>query len=217
MKKIRVLIVEEHSLVRSALRSLLQDMPGVKAVAETAGEEHEIHALIRVHHPDVVLFGMVPIHKSSLDGYQFIGDVPSARIIVYSLYGSEMLGTELLRAGAAGYLNKEALPQELEQALKAVAGGQTYFRTASYKQPTSDQQRRKQRANRTLQVLTSRQREVLQLVVEGYSTKEIGKKLNISIRTVETHRFQLMDRLGMRNLVSLVRLAIQSGLVESKD
>src|SRR5262249_16058538 len=142
-------------------------------------------------------------------------DWPDVRVLILSVHQEEELVVQALRAGAAGYLLKDAGPEELEKAIRRVAEGETYV-APSLSQVVVRYLHRTDRLTDTLQQLTPRQREVLQLIAEGYSNKEIAKKLHISAKTVETHRAQLMERLDIHDIAGLTRFAIRIGLVKSE-
>jgi DNA-binding NarL/FixJ family response regulator len=141
-------------------------------------------------------------------------EFPGVRVIILSMHANEEYVCRAMQAGAAGYLLKDADPDELERALRAVAAGETYLTPAISKHVISDYLRRVSGEKTTSELLTPRQREILQLIAEGKSTKEMARILQISAKTVETHRAQLMERLEIHDIAGLVRYAIRSGLVK---
>jgi DNA-binding NarL/FixJ family response regulator len=197
------------------MRTLLQTIPGIEVVAE-ASNGREVLRLVDQHQPDVV---MMDISMPELNGLEALArvvlDHPRVRVIMLSMHATEEYVWKALRSGAAGYLLKDADTTELETALKCVAQGGNYISPAVSRQSVADYVRRGGGDNDTLRLLTPRQREVLQLIAEGNSTKEIARKLHVSVKTVETHRMQLMERLGIRDVAGLVRYAIRVGLVTS--
>lgn len=205
MKPIRVLLADDHILVRAGFRALLQTMAGIEVVAE-AGEGHEALRLIGVHRPDVVL---TDITMPGLNGLEVAVRVakewPRARVRVLSMHASEQYVSQALRAGAAGYLLKDAAPAELEVAIRAVARGESYLSPAVSKPVITGYVHGSAGGPTSFEQLTPRQREVLQLIAEGHSTKEIAKKLAVSVKTVETHRGLLMERLDLHDVAGLVR------------
>lgn len=213
MSTIRVLLADDHRLVRAGLRALLQSIERVQVVAE-AGNGHEAIQLTEQHQPDIVI---MDIGMPELNGLEAAARMvklsPAPRIIILSMHASEEYVRRSLQAGAAGYLLKGAEPAELELALQAVMRGETYLTPAVSKQLVQDYLQGGGTKSDPLQDLTPRQREVLQLVAEGHSTKEIASKLNLSIKTVETHRGELMNRLDIHDVAGLVRYAIRTGLV----
>ena len=138
---------------------------------------------------------------------------PSVRLIVLSMYTNEDYVRQALAAGAAGYLQKGADPAELELAIKAVMRGETYLTPAVSKQVVQNYLEQSAKKPGAVQDLTPRQREVLQLIAEGHSTKDIAQRLNLSVKTIETHRTELMHRLGIHDVAGLVRYAIRTGIV----
>jgi DNA-binding NarL/FixJ family response regulator len=185
----------------------------VEVVAET-GDGREALALIAQHRPDVVL---VDIAVPSLNGLEVTAraqqEWPHARVIILSMYGNEEYVLQALRAGASGYLLKDAATPELELALRSVVRGETYLSPPVSKHVVSSYVQRMGGEAGPLDKLTPRQREVLQLIAEGYSTQGIAEALTVSAKTVETHRMQLMDRLGIHDIAGLVRFAVQVGIV----
>jgi DNA-binding NarL/FixJ family response regulator len=213
VKQIRVLLADEHTLVRSGIRVLLERIPEVEIVAE-AGDGREALRLIKLHQPDVALIDMALPKLNGLEVAARVGkDSPGARVILLSMYASEGYVWQALRSGAVGYLLKSAEAADLEQAIKATARGETYLSPSISRQVIRDYERRADSDEPQLDQLTPRQREVLQLIAEGHTTKAIAQILKISVKTVETHRAQLMDRLGIHDVAGLVRYAIRIGLL----
>jgi DNA-binding NarL/FixJ family response regulator len=213
MRPTRVLLADDHTLVRAGIRSLLQDLPDIQVVAE-AGEGREALRLIGVHRPDVVL---IDIAMPGLNGLEVAARVaeefPHVRVVILSMHATEEYVLRALRAGAAGYLLKDAGPVELELALTAVARGEMYLSPGVSKHVTEYVRRVDSEVSSSLERLTPRQREVLQLIAEGHTTQEIAEILTVSVKTVETHRAQLMQRLDIHDIAGLVRYAIRVGLV----
>jgi len=183
-------------------------------VAEAA-DGRDALASIRACHPDIVL---MDISMTGLNGLEatarVVREFPQVRVIILSAHSSEEYVCQALRAGAAGYLLKDAAIAELELALRAVARGETYLSPAISKHVISDYVRRVGGEAGSLDLLTPRQREILQLIAEGKTTKEIAGLLHLSVKTVETHRTQLMDRLDIHDIAGLVRFAIRVGLIK---
>ena len=208
----RVLLADDHTLVRSGLRELVDKLPGVEAVAE-ASDGHEAVELTAQLEPDIVL---VDIHMPRLNGLEAVVRLKKGfahvRTVVLSMYANEEYVLRALRSGASGYLLKDAQPEELERAIRTVLLGETYLdtRVAAL---VADYVRRVGDATSPLQKLTSRQREVLQLVAQGYSTKAVAKELGISVKTAEAHRGQLMNTLDIHDVAGLVHFAIREGLI----
>jgi DNA-binding NarL/FixJ family response regulator len=213
MKPIRALLADDHTLVRAGIRGLLQGLPGVEVVGE-AEDGHEALRLAEALRPDVVL---LDIGMPGLNGLEVAGRLvaldPSIRVLILSMHTSEEYVLRALRAGCAGYLLKRSAVSELEVAVRAVARGETYLSPAVSKQVVDDYVGRTGGAADPIDALTPRQREILQLVAEGNTSKEIAERLGLSFKTVEAHRAQIMERLGVRDLAGLVRFAVRVGLV----
>lgn len=212
---IRVVLVEDHALVRAGIRSLLEKLPDLEVVAE-AGDGRTALGLVAQHQPDVVL---MDIKMAGLNGLEatarIMRDQPGVRVVILSMYANEEYVIQALRAGASGYLLKDAGTAELEVAIRAAARGETYLSPAISRRMIQDYLQIVGGEGGALEQLTPRQREVLQLVAEGHSVKEIAQILRISAKTVETHRAQLMERLDIYDVAGLVRYAIRVGLVAS--
>jgi DNA-binding NarL/FixJ family response regulator len=213
MKSIRILLADDHTLVRAGIRSLVQALPGIQVVAE-AGDGREALSLVETHQPDVALLDIAMPGLNGLEvAAQVADNFPFVRVIILSMHATEEYVLRALRAGASGYLLKDADTSELELAIKAVTRGETYLSPAVSKHVTEYVRRVGEETHSTLERLTPRQREVLQLVAEGYTTQEIARMLNLSVKTVETHRTQLMERLDIHDIAGLVRYAVREGLV----
>ncbi len=210
---IRVLLTEDHTIVRAGIRALLENLEGVEVVGE-AGDGREALRLVEIHQPDIVL---MDIAMSGLNGLEatmrMSKEFPDVRVIILSMHASEEYVLQALRAGASGYLLKDAGTAELELAIRSVGRDETYLSPAVSKHVVADYVRRVGGEPSSLERLTRRQREILQLVAEGQSTQEIAQMLSISVKTVESHRAQLMERLDIHDVAGLVRYAIRVGLV----
>jgi DNA-binding NarL/FixJ family response regulator len=213
MKPICVLLAEDHALVRAGFRALLENLHGIQVIAE-AGDGREAMRLIETHRPDVVLMDITMPGLNGLEAAARVAnEFPYVHVIILSMHANEEYVLQALRAGAAGYLLKDADPTELELAVTAVARGETYLSPPVSKHVIADYVRRVGDESSSLVQLTPRQREVLQLIAEGHTTKEIARMLGISVKTVGTHRAQLMERLDIHDIAGLVRYAIRVGLV----
>jgi len=217
MKPIRILLADDHTLVRAGIRSLLQNLADVQVVAE-AGDGRAALSLIEMHRPDVA---MVDIAMPKLNGLEVAArvteDFPYVRVVILSMHASEEYVLRALRAGAAGYVLKDADTAELEFAVAAVTRGETYLSPAVSKYVTEYVRRVGEEQSSSLERLTPRQREVLQLIAEGHTTQGIAQTLGVSAKTVETHRANLMERLGIHDVAGLVRYAVRVGLVVIED
>jgi DNA-binding NarL/FixJ family response regulator len=213
MRPIRVLLADDHDLFRAGLRVLLQDLGGFAVVAE-AGDGREALRLVGEHRPDVVLMDLMMPGLNGLEATARVArEFPGVRVLVLSMNAAEEFVLPAVRAGASGYVLKNARPAELEQAIRAVARGETYLTPAVSGHLIDDYRRRTAGEADALDKLTPRQREVLQLVAEGHSTKEIARRLGVSVKTVETYRSQLMGALDIHDIAGLTRYAIRKGLV----
>ena len=214
LPSMRILLADDHTLVRAGIRSLIEKMPaGIEVIGEAANGREALE-LIRSMAPNVVLMDIAMKELGGLEALPKITkNFPNVKVIILSAHSNEEYVIRALRSGAAGYMLKDAATQELELALRAVDEGKTYL-SPSISRPVIDSYlERLDSAASPIERLTSRQREILQMIAEGKNTKEIAARLDISVKTVETHRLQLMGRLGIHDVPGLVRYAIRSGLV----
>jgi DNA-binding NarL/FixJ family response regulator len=204
----RVLLADDHRLVRAGLRSLLDATPGVEVVAEAADGE-EAWRVIQELKPDIAL---LDIAMPKMSGLVVLHNVRGAglatRVLLLSMYDNDEYVAEAMRAGAGGYIVKDAAVEELALALQALQRGDVYLSPA-----ISRKLAQAFSGARASPGLTGRQTQILRLIAQGRSSKEIARELDLSIKTVETHRTQIMDRLQIRDLAGLVRYAVRSGLV----
>jgi DNA-binding NarL/FixJ family response regulator len=209
-KPIRVLVAAQHALVRAGIRVLVQQIPEVEVVAEAA-EARQTLQLIKEHHPDILLLDVILPSVTAVESLkEIVESFPRVRVIVLTLQENEEYAVQAFRAGATGYLPKSVASVELEKAIKAVANGENYL-ASQISQQAVIKYLKDPRA--ILSELTARQREVLKMIAEGHATKEIALRLSISVKTVETHRAQIMERLDIHDVVGLVRHALRIGLV----
>lgn len=217
MEMIRLVIADDHALVRAGIRALLEGLEGISVVAE-AGDGRAALGLVRAHRPDILLADIaMPLTNGLELAASVTRDLPSTRVIILSMHSSEEYADRALQAGAVGYLLKDAGLAELELAVRAVARGETYLSPAVSKHVIAEYLGRTAGTHPRTSPLTPRQQEILRLIAEGETTKAIARRLGISVKTVETHRAQMMDRLDIRDVASLVRYAIRTGLIGSED
>jgi DNA-binding NarL/FixJ family response regulator len=214
-ERIRILLVDDHAVVRAGVRALLQDSPDIEIIGEAADGAAAVD-LAREHRPDVVIMDIAMPHLNGLEAAARIKeDNPAVKLVILSMHDSREYVLQALKAGASAYVMKDSAPVELGLALAAVRRDDTYLSPAVSKQVIRDYL---DGANRQPDTpLTPRQREVLVLIAQGMSTKKVAHQLNVSVKTVETHRAQLMQRLGISDIAGLVRYAIRTGLVDLSD
>jgi DNA-binding NarL/FixJ family response regulator len=210
VNNVDLVLIEDHALVREGFRLLIQNIPGVRIVGEEDNGRDALD-LIKKLRPTVAL---VDITLPLLNGIELVSKVtsecPGVATLILSAHSDEKHVLAAIRAGAAGYQVKDATPRELEIAIRAVCRGETYL------DPTISRYviaLCRDTADRFQGPLTTRQREILQLIAEGHTTKEIAAILDVSYKTIETHRTQIMERLEIENLAGLIRYAIRSGIV----
>ena len=213
----KIVLADDHALVRKGIRAVLGTLAGVEIVAETA-DGREALDLIERHRPDIAL---IDITMPGLNGLEVAARAakvsPETKILILSMHAGEAYVAQALRAGIAGYLLKDAAEDELPMAIKAVIRGGVYLSSGISRQVVERYVQAASADPDPLAGLTSRQREILQLVAEGKSSKEIAAMLDLSVKTVESHRGQIMERLGIHDVTGLVRFAIRVGLVSSES
>lgn len=214
MKGIRVVLADDHALVRAGIRSLLERLPGVQVVGET-GNGREAVRLADELGPEVVIMDIGMPELNGLEALERIKNKhPEIQVIILSVFSNEESVAHALRTGASGYLLKGSVPSELDVALKAVMRRESYLSPAVSKTVVQRYLERVGDGASLHDLLTKRQREVLQLVAEGKTTKEIARLLDLSVKTVERHRADLMDRLDAHDVAGLVRFAVKMRIVD---
>lgn len=210
---IRIVLADDHTLVRRGIRALLDNIGGVEVVAEAA-DGREVFALVEALRPAVVL---MDVSMPGLNGIEATADItrrfPGIRVLILSAHTTAEFVSQALQAGAAGYVPKDATPMELEFALRTVARGETFLSPRISGDLVDRFVRSAGAGQSPLQLLTPRQRQILQLIAEGHGTKDIASRLNVSIKTVESHRALLMERLGIHDVAGLTLFAVRAGLV----
>jgi DNA-binding NarL/FixJ family response regulator len=211
--RIRVLIADDHTLVRAGIRSLLEKLPDIVVLAEAANGR-EVLRLVVEHRPQIVLMDIAMPELNGIETTrQLTEEHPNVRAIILSIHSEEEHVYQALRAGASGYLLKGTSIEELELAIRSVARGEIFL-SPQVSRPVIDEYIRRTHASRPGDNLSVRQRQVLQLIAEGKNMKQVALELGISVKTVETHRAQLMTRLDIHDVAGLVRYAIKTGLVK---
>jgi len=215
----RVLLADDHNLVRAGIRALLESQPDVQIVAEAEDGQRALQLLLETR-PDVALVDITMPGLNGLDlAARVAREAPATRLVILSMHGSPSHVAQALGAGAKGYLLKDAAADELPILLRAVMRGETYLSPGVSRHVVEGFLGRASPAgperDPAAVALTPRQRETLQLVAEGRSTKEIAQLLGLSAKTVEAHRAQIMDRLDIHEIAGLVRYAIRIGLVSA--
>jgi DNA-binding NarL/FixJ family response regulator len=214
MTSIRVLLADDHALLRAGLRALIKDMSGIEVAGEAEDGAEALRLMIEAR-PAVAL---VDISMPRLNGLEVTAraakEAPGTRIIILSMHAYEEYVHRALLAGAAGYLLKNADEGELERALRIVAHGQTWLSPSISRTVVDALARGEKPAPGPFEILSPRQREILQLIAEGCSSKDIARRLDLSVKTVEKHRTELMDRLGIHGVAGLVRYALRAGIVQ---
>lgn len=212
----RVILVDDHALVRAGIRALLEGLPGVAVTGEAADGRTALE-LVKTQAPDVVLLDISMAKLGGLEALpRIVHDFPAVKVIILSGHSNEEFVLRALRSGAVGYLLKDSVAEELGMAIKAVMAGNTYLSPPVSRAVVEGYLERSRPDATPADLLTPRQREILQLVAEGANTKEIAYVLKISVKTVEAHRAQLMDRLGIFEVAGLVRYAIRTGLASAE-
>ena len=216
MKKIGVLLADDHAVVRQGLRALLEAEGDIAVVGEAENGRQAV-AQAKKTLPDVVVMDVAMPGMNGLEATrQIVRNIPSSKVLVLTSYGDDDCVTQLVEAGAAGYLVKQTAAADLLKAIREVHHGNVFFSPSIAKrlrQQESEALAGGQPASKTAR-LTSREAEVLQLVAEGYANKQIAAELCISIKTVEKHRQQAMNKLNIHDIAGLTRYAIAKGWVE---
>lgn len=209
-KKIRILLVDDHTVVRRGIRMILSAQPDMEVVAEGKNGLEAVEEAARTE-PDVVIMDVNMEGLNGIEGARRIAEtMPRCRVLALSMHRDAVYVREMLKAGAKGYLVKDADDDALLDAVRAVARGEAYLSPSVADAVLADYRRH---VTNPLDLLTSREREVLQLVAEGQTNKEIATQLNLSVYTVEAHRGRLMEKLNLHSTGELVRFAIRNGFI----
>lgn len=214
----RVALVDDHGLVRAGLKALVQDQPGYEVVAE-GGDGGDVESILEQVRPDILLLDISMKQMSGLDVLRrWRTRFPEVQILMLSMHATSDYVLEALRLGARGYLLKDAAAQELELALRALSRDESYLSPgvaqAVIQSAVVDG---RPRETATPSALTPRQTEILRLIARGCSTRDIASGLGLSVKTIDTHRSQIMDRLDLHDVPSLVLYAVRTGLIDPED
>lgn len=216
MNAIRVILAEDHTIVRKGLRSLLEGEEDIEVIGE-AGDGKEAITLVEQKKPDIVVMDIGMPELNGLEATRRIKKrFPETKVLILTMHTNEEYVFEILQAGASGYIVKKAAPTELVSALRAVKRGESFLSPSISKKVIDEYLQRAGEAKRrgAFELLTDREREVLQLIAEGNSTRGIAGRLFISTKTVETHRSNLMEKLDLHGTADLTRYAIRMGIVD---
>ncbi len=210
---IGVLLVDDHAIIRDGLRSLLEKQQDMAVLADT-NEGRKAVELVREMSPDVVIMDVTMAGLNGIEATRVItAEFPKVKVVALSIHSQRRFIAEMLSAGAAGYVLKECLFDELVQAIRAVAAGGRYLSPRIMDVVVEDYVKRlSTTADLPLAALTGREREVLQLVAEGKSTKEIALGLHVSTKTIEANRRQIMEKLDVHSVAELTKCAVREGL-----
>src|ERR1700693_3445571 len=208
---LRILLADDHAMVRKGFRLILAAQPNMEIVAE-AGNGREAVELAEQLHPDAVVMDVAMPELNGVEATRrLVAAAPRARFLALSMHKDSVYVREILRAGARGYLLKDSIDTDLISAVRAVAKGDGYISPGVSDAVLSDYRRH---VTDPLDLLTSREREVLQMIAESKTNKEIAVSLNLSVYTVEAHRGKIMEKLNLHSTGELVRFAVRHGLVD---
>jgi two-component system response regulator NreC len=206
MAKVRVLLVDDHTVVRQGLRKILESSADIEVVGEVGDGAAAVTAAATLT-PDVVLMDVRMEHLNGIEATrQILANQPGVRVLILSMYDNEQFVRQSVEAGAKGYLLKDVDDEVLVEAVLAVSAGETYF--------SSTFEAGLRGSGSSLDVLSPKEREVLRLIGEGLANRAIGEQLGLSTHTIETHRKHIMEKLDLHSTVDLVRYAVRAGLVK---
>jgi two-component system, NarL family, response regulator NreC len=210
-KRIRILLADDHAVVRQGFKMILGAQPDMEIVGE-AGNGRDAVELAAQIKPDVVVMDVAMPELNGIEATRRLAEsVPHARVVALSMHKDSVYVREILRAGARGYLLKDSVAADLVSAVRAVARGEGYL-SPSVSDAVLDDYRR--HVTNPIDLLTSREREVLQMLAEGKTNKEIATVLNLSVYTVDAHRGRIMEKLNLHSINELVRFALRNGLID---
>lgn len=211
MSKIRIVLADDHSVVRQGFRRILEAQADMEIVGEASNGREALETATKLS-PDVVVMDVAMPELNGIEATRRMGEAaPRTRVLALSMHKDSVYVREILRAGARGYLLKDAVDEDLIAAVRAVARGEGYLSPGVADAVLTDY---RQHVTDPIDLLTSREREVLQLIAEGKTNKEIATTLNLSVYTVDAHRCRIMEKLNLHSTGELVRFAIRKGLVD---
>ncbi len=215
MESVRILLADDHNILRDGMRLLLERQPGFAIVGE-AGDGREIVELAREHHPDVIVMDIAMPNMNGIEATRRIVEKqPGTGVVILSMHYDESYVLRSLKAGARAYLLKDALKSELIAAIRAVAEGRSFFspKVSRILQEDYVEALGRKDADDSYELLTDREREILQLVAEGKTNKEIASILNVSLYTVDTHRTHILQKLNLHSVPELILYAVRKGII----
>jgi DNA-binding NarL/FixJ family response regulator len=211
MKRIRIVLADDHAVVRQGFKMILAEQPDMEIVGE-AGNGREAVELAERLKPDIVVMDVAMPELNGIEATRRLtASVPHVRVVALSMHKDNVYVREILRAGARGYLLKDSLADDLVSAVRAVAGGEGYISPAVSNAVLDDYRKH---VTNPIDLLSSREREVLQMLAEGKTNKEIATVLNLSVYTVDAHRGRIMEKLNVHSINELVRFAVRNGLID---
>ena len=211
MKRIRILLADDHAVVRQGFKMILAAQPDMEIVGE-AGNGREAVELAEQLHPEVVVMDVAMPELNGIEATRRLAaSEPRTRVVALSMHKDSVYVREILRAGARGYLLKDSVAADLVSAVRAVASGEGYISPAVSNAVLDDYRRH---VTNPIDLLSSREREVLQMLAEGKTNKEIAAILNLSVYTVDAHRGRIMEKLNLHSINELVRFAVRNGLID---
>lgn len=210
-KKTRILLADDHTVVRKGFGMILSAQPDMEVVGEARNGREAVEQAEKLQ-PDVIIMDVSMPELNGIEGTRRIAEIcPHARVLALSMHRDAVYVREILRAGARGYLVKDADDETFLQAVRAVARGEGYISSAVADAVLNDYRKH---VSNPVDLLTSREREVIQMIAEGKTNKEIANALNLSVYTVEAHRGRIMEKLNLHNTGDIVRFALRNGLID---
>jgi two-component system response regulator NreC len=227
MDEIRLMLVDDHDVVRTGLRSFLETQSGLKVVGEASSGELAIRTAEQIQ-PDVIVMDITMPLMDGLEATRRLKVLcPDCKVLALTVHEDKQYFFEMLAAGAAGYVTKQAAAEDLVAAIRAVAGGQVYLQPTLARWLLDDYRRllnqltadgrsalNEETGDKALEVLSDRERQVLELVADGFTNPQIGEQLGISFKTVARHRERIMNKLNLHSSAELVKFAIRTGLID---